>query len=253
LAARDPAFTSTQVWDFTAHELVRAAVMLVAWGEPGRARAFLLRIAQVAPDAAEQAIAARLTLALGMPDTAVFIGRRMGLEGRMLPVDGWPIPVELPDTSVDPAVMLALIRQESSFDHGVVSPAGARGLMQLMPATADEVSRQVGGPPATPVSLLTDPAQNMKLGGTYFRGLLSHFDGSLPLAIAAYNAGPNKVDEWLATYGDPRHGAIDMIDWIEMIPYGETRNYVQRVLEAVVIYRARRGESGPAVLAQWMP
>ena len=247
----DPSFTRDQAWDFTAHELVRAAAILVAWGEPGRARAFLLRMNEVAPTPYEQALCARLALALEMPDTAVFIARRMGLEGEMLPVDGWPMAVEPPSGQVDPAVMLALIRQESSFDHGVVSPAGARGLMQLMPATAQSLAQQIGGAPVTQVSLVTDTAQNMQLGAAYMHGLLDQFAGSLPLAVAAYNAGPSKVNQWLSDNGDPRTGAIDMVDWIELIPYGETRNYVQRVLENVVIYRARRGET--TQVAQWSP
>jgi soluble lytic murein transglycosylase len=253
LAARDPAFTSDQAWNFAAHELVRAAAILVAWGEPGRARAFLLRMNEVAPAPVEQALSARLAHALDMPDTAVFIARRMGLEGRMLPDDGWPAPVDPPSGQVDPAITLGLIRQESSFDHAVVSPAGARGLMQLMPATAENVGRQIGAAPVTQVSLISDPAQNMQLGAAYLHALLDQFGGSLPLAVAAYNAGPSRVTQWLAENGDPRKGGIDMVDWIELIPYGETRNYVQRVLENVTIYRARRHESGPALLAQWSP
>jgi len=147
--------------------------------------------------------------------------------------------------------MFALIRQESSFDHGVVSPAGARGLMQLMPATAQALARQLGAAPVTQVSLVSDPAQNMQLGAAYMRGLLDQFSGSLPLAVAAYNAGPAKVNRWLADNGDPRTGKPEMLDWIELIPYGETRNYVQRVLESVTIYSARRHETGTALLAQW--
>jgi soluble lytic murein transglycosylase len=252
-AAADPTFTGDEAWDFAAHELIRAAAIMVAWGEPGRARAFLLRMSEVAQSPAEQVLSARLALALGMPDAAVFIARRMGLEGRMLPRDGWPMPVDPPATQVDPAVMFALMRQESSFDHGVVSPAGARGLMQLMPGTADAIARQIGAAPATQVSLVTDTAQNMQLGAAYLQGLLDQFSGSLPLAVAAYNAGPARVKQWLADNGDPRTGKVDMVDWIELIPFGETRNYVQRVLENVTIYRARLHEAGVALLAQWSP
>jgi soluble lytic murein transglycosylase len=254
-AAHDPAYTRDQAWNFTANELVRAAVILLAWGEPGRARAFLLRMQEVAPDEVEQALAARLALAMDMPDAAVAIARRMGAEGRMLPRDGWPMAVDPPHASaaggVDPAVTLAVIRQESSFDHAVVSPAGALGLMQLMPATASLVARQLGDPSVTQVSLLTDPAQNMQLGGAYMQGLLAQFGGCLPLAVAAYNAGPGRVMQWLVQYGDPRTGQIDMVDWIELIPFNETRNYVERVLENVVIYRARRHEGDTTLLAQW--
>ena len=232
---------------------MRAALLLTAWHEPGRARAFLLRMAEVAPDAAAQSLAARLALALDLPETAVFIARRMGLEGRMLPRAGWPMPVHPPaDGPVDPAVVLALIRQESSFDRGVVSPAGARGLMQLLPGTAEQVAHTLGAS-VTRVALTTDPARNMQLGTAYLAGLLARYHGSLPLAVAAYNAGPHRVDQWLAETGPPTGGAAGMVDWIEQIPYGETRNYVQRVLENVVIYLARRGETDAALTAQWMP
>jgi len=254
-AAHDPGFTRDEAWAFAAHELVRAAAILVAWGEPGRARAFLLRMAEVAPDEVEQALAARLALAMDMPDVAVTIARRMGAEGRMLPQDGWPEAVEPPQApsggGIDQAVTLAVIRQESSFDHAVVSPAGALGLMQLMPATAALVAQQLGDHAVTQVSLLTDPARNMQLGEAYMQQLLGQFGGCLPLAVAAYNAGPGRVTQWLADYGDPRTPQIDMVDWIELIPFNETRNYVERVLENVVIYRARRHEDDTTLLAQW--
>ena len=151
------------------------------------------------------------------------------------------------------------MRQESSFEVGVISPAGARGLMQLMPATAQIVSRQLGES-TSPAALTSDPDQNMRLGTAYFAGLMDRFGGALPFAAAGYNAGPNRVDTWLAENGDPRGqiqgagnsaGQIDMIDWIELIPINETRNYVQRVLENVVVYRAKRGETTPTLVAEW--
>jgi soluble lytic murein transglycosylase len=151
---------------------------------------------------------------------------------------------------VDTAVALGLIRQESSFDSSTISPAGARGLMQLMPGTAATVAHQIGIT-TTPVALVFDPRQNMRLGTAYLREMLDRYGGSLPMAFAAYNAGPRRVDQWLAENGDPRAGPIDMIDWIELIPFGETRDYVQRVLENVVIYRARLGEATPTLLPQW--
>ena len=250
-ALHDPAYTRDEVLAFTDHEVVRAAAMLAAWGDTHRARAFLLRMDELAADPADRALTARLALRLGLPDTAVFVARRMGRDGLSLPEAGWPPAAEPPDQQVDPAVALGVIRQESSFDIGAVSPSGARGLMQLMPFTAQAVAKQVGVATSL-VSLTSDPSHNMRLGTAYLRQMLDRFDGSLPLAIAAYNAGPHRVDQWLAENGDPRVGPIDMLDWIELIPFNETRNYVQRVLENVVIYRARRGETTPTLLAQWM-
>ena len=250
MAVHDPSFTRDQVLAFTDREVVRAAAMLVAWNDPHRARAFLLRMDELAPDPADRALTAEFALRVGLPDTAVFVARRMGRDGLMLPEAGWPIAAEPPDGPVDPALALGIIRQESSFDIGAVSPSGARGLMQLMPFTADAVAKQIGSPSSL-VSLTENPAQNMRLGTAYIEEMLQRFNNSLPLAIAAYNAGPHRIDEWLPEYGDPRTSAIDMVDWIELIPFNETRNYVQRVLENVVVYQARRGETAPTILAQW--
>ena len=249
-ALHDPAYTRDQVLAFTDREVVRAAAMLVAWNDPHRARAVpaadgrtCARSCRPHPDGAVRA-------AVGLPDTAVFVARRMGRDGLALPEAGWPIAAEPPDGPVDASVALGLIRQESSFDIGAVSPSGARGLMQLMPFTAQAVAKQIGTATSLP-TLTSDPAHNMRLGTAYLREMLDRFDNSLPLAVAAYNAGPHRVDQWLAENGDPRVGPIDMLDWIELIPINETRNYVQRVLENVVIYRARRGETTPTLLAQW--
>jgi soluble lytic murein transglycosylase len=249
-ALHDPPYTRDEVLVLTDREVVRAAAMLVAWNDPHRARAFLLRMDELAPDPADRALTARLALRLGLPDTAVSVARRMGRDGLVLPEVGWPIAAEPPAGPIDPAVALGLIRQESNFDVGAVSPSGARGLMQLMPSTAQAVAKQAGIATSL-VSLTSDPSHNMRLGTAYLQEMLDRFGNSLPLAVAAYNAGPHRVDEWLAENGDPRAGPIDMLDWIELIPINETRNYVQRVLENVVIYRARRGESTPTLLAQW--
>ena len=249
-ALHDPSWTRDAVLAFTGHEVVRAAAWLVAWGDPQRARAFLLRMDELAPDPADRALTAALALRVALPDMAVFIARRMGRDGLMLPDEGWPMPFVPPAEGLDPAVGLGIMRQESSFDVGAVSPSGARGLMQLMPFTADAVARQLGVGTSL-VALTSDPEHNMRLGTAYLRQMLDQFNGSLPLAVAAYNAGPRRVEQWLAQNGDPRVGPVDMIDWIEQIPIGETRNYVQRVLENITIYRARRGEATPTLLAKW--
>ena len=107
------------------------------------------------------------------------------------------------------------------------------------------------GEPVSLSALTADPGYNMRLGADYLRGLLDRFGGVLPFALAGYNAGPSRVAEWLAANGDPVLGDADMIDWIELIPFNETRNYVQRVIENVVIYRARRRQAAPHPLAKW--
>ncbi|MCB1645471.1 MAG: lytic transglycosylase domain-containing protein, partial [Pseudomonadales bacterium] len=128
--------------------------------------------------------------------------------------------------------------QESMFDAKAQSPVGALGLMQLMPATARETARKMGVA-HNDVWLTTNPNHNIQLGSRYLDQMLARYNNAYPLAIAAYNAGPGRVDSWLETFGDPRTGAVDWIDWIEMMPIYETRNYVQRVMESVYVYRLR--------------
>jgi soluble lytic murein transglycosylase len=239
----DPVWTPETAQAFTGHEVLRAAAWLIAWGEHERARIFLLRVDELSPNPAERALVAAFALRAGVPDSAVFVARRMGRDGIALPRMGWPSPFT-PPAPPDQAFSLGIMRQESSFDIGAVSPSGARGLMQLMPATAQSVARQLGTPVSLP-GLTEDAAQNMRLGTAYLQEVLTHFDDCLPLAAAAYNAGPGRVGQWLAQNGDPRVGPIDMVDWIELIPVGETRNYVQRVIENVTIYRAQRNDPAP--------
>ncbi len=235
---------------FVSRELARAARLLNEAGERGRARLFLLRMEQLSPDAADRAQTAALAAAIGRPDVGVEISRRVGpKDGATLLEAGWPAPFSPPtDAGVERALALALMRQESNFDPGAVSPVGARGLMQLMPATARNTAKRIGI--ATQPALLTsDPRHNMTLGTAYLADQLAAFDQAIPLALAAYNAGPNRVTQWLADNGDPRvpasQGGADPIDWVERIPFNETRNYVQRVVESTMVYRARFDESGP--------
>jgi soluble lytic murein transglycosylase len=130
------------------------------------------------------------------------------------------------------------VRTESAFDQEAMSGVGARGLMQLMPGTAQLISKQQQLPYSID-RLTSDGLYNLTLGQAYIAKLLDDFGGSYALAIAAYNAGPGRVRQWLHDYGDPRGKQIDMVDWIEAIPFTETRLYVQRVLESVQIYRGQ--------------
>jgi soluble lytic murein transglycosylase len=239
----DPTWTRDTAIAFTEHEVLRAAAWLIAWGDPSRARVFLTRMDELAPIPAERTLTAVFALSAGMPDGAVFVARRMGRDGLALPHAGWPTPYD-PAAPPDPAFSLGIMRQESSFDIGAVSPSGARGLMQLMPPTAQAVAKQLGIPVSLP-ALTSDASHNIRLGTAYLQEVLERFDNCLPLAAAAYNAGPHRVAQWLNENGDPRTGPIDMVDWIELIPVGETRNYVQRVTENVVIYRAARHDPAP--------
>jgi soluble lytic murein transglycosylase len=129
----------------------------------------------------------------------------------------------------------AIARQESEFDINRISHAGARGVMQLMPGTANEQAGKMGMSYMS-ASLTTDPQYNIRLGDGYFARMMDYYGGSYPLAVAAYNAGAGNVNKWLRANGDPRQGGIDWLRWIEEIPIFETKNYVQRVLENAVVY-----------------
>lgn len=252
IADGEPSFTSADALDFALMELPRASALLVQMNDPHDAAIFLNRLGQVAADDRTRELAAKLALGLGLPQSAVAIARIAGVSGQMLVREGWPTPVTLPSTAVEPAIAYGIMRQESSFDPTAVSGSGAMGLMQLMPSTARRTAKQSGLPDLN----LFDPSQNMALGSFYLAGLIQQFGNCLPLAIAAYNAGPNNVANWLAENGDPELGAhpggANIIDWIEEIPFAETRNYVQRVTESIVIYRALLTGTSDDPLTPWL-
>ncbi|NKE47298.1 lytic transglycosylase domain-containing protein [Roseomonas frigidaquae] len=233
-----------QAAGFLGREMVRAVVALADLGQSDRARMFLLRLEELSPDAGDRWLIARLGVAIRRPDHAVWIARRAGADGVILLEDGWPTPYPTPNEGAEPALVNAITRQESNFDLSAVSSANARGPMQLLPSTAAGVARRLGVPHSTAM-LTTDAAHNLRLGSAFIGQMLERFGGAMPLAAAGYNAGPGRVDQWLGTYGDPRSpSGPHVLDWIEQIPFGETRNYVQRVIENVVIYRARNPATG---------
>ncbi len=159
-------------------------------------------------------------------------------------IDSWAYPVRgLPDWKqigkpVEKALVFGLSRQESEFNPQAGSKAGAQGLMQLMPGTAKIIAKQYRIPYAQ-AKLKGDPAYNVKLGAAHLADLVEDFGGSYVLTLVAYNAGPRRAREWVAEYGDPRAGQVDAIDWVESIPFMETRQYVQKVLQNVHVYRSR--------------
>jgi len=153
---------------------------------------------------------------------------------------GYPRPETEQDFPIERALTLAIIRQESEFDPEAESPAGALGMMQLLPGTAKETARKISLPYEG--SQLTSPNYNMRLGSNYLARMINAYDGSYVMAIAAYNAGPGNVRKWTQQFGTPGTNAYDAINWIEKIPFYETRNYVQRVLENLQVYRALEGK-----------
>lgn len=186
----------------------------------------------------------------GYTEIAVRLAKALGYDGNLVLAYSHPV-LNLPafsgaGTPPPPAMVLALIRQESEFDAYAVSGAGAQGIMQVMPATA-KVRAKTAGLPFRPDALVGDTEYNIKLGTSELSEMLARYNGSAILAFAAYNAGPGNASRWIRTIGDPRLPGVDPIDWIERIPFGETRNYVARLIENMGAYRARlAGGSAPS-------
>ena len=251
VAVADPAARGR----WMARETVQAARFLGQIGQWRDQTAFVRQIANDAETPADHQFAIELAREIGRPDLAVMAGRsasQRGIGG--LVASGYPtVPVPSGYES-NWTLIHAISRQESQFDRAAVSSAGARGTMQLMPATAREQGGKMGLA-FTPEQLSSDPAISIMLGSSYFQRLYGVY-GSYPLAIAAYNAGGGNVNKWLRANGDPRTGQVDWIDWIEAIPYAETRNYVQRVLENAVVYEtlnpARAISRSPAKLSWYL-
>lgn len=248
-----PQIDQRRVQEFAQREMARVVTTLAELGDTRRTRVFLLRLRAVSADAQDRLLTVRLANHIGRPDHAVWVARGSAIEGDVLLPEGWPTPFRVPVTSPEPAFIFSVTRQESNFDTEAVSSANARGLMQLLPSTAQLVARRLGM--NFRVEMLTaDPQTNIKLGAAYLDEMLGRFEGSLVMAAAAYNAGPRRVDEWLVTYGNPLRGERDLLDWMEMIPFSETRNYVQRIVEGAVIYRARQNPpmTAPHPMASWL-
>jgi len=252
-ALQTPAIDQRRTRQFSDRELARVVTLLAELGDTRRTRVFLMRLQALSSDWQDRLLTVRLANHIGRPDHAVWVARRSAIEGDMMLPEGWPIPFRSPVTTPEPAFILSVVRQESNFDTEAISSANARGLMQLLPSTAQTVARRIGINHRLE-ALTSEPQTNIRLGAAYLDELLKRFDGSLVLAAAAYNAGPRRVEEWLQTYGDPRRGERDLLDWIELIPFAETRNYVQRVVEGAVIYRTRLTPPANAAhpMASWL-
>ncbi|MBV9931223.1 MAG: lytic transglycosylase domain-containing protein [Alphaproteobacteria bacterium] len=221
---------------FQARSLVQAAKALGQMGRYADQTLFVRAIAQSAATDGERVLAADLARSLGRLDLGVWVAREARTKGATFYArPGFPdVPLE-PGWSRYWSLAQAITRQESSFDRQAVSHAGALGMMQLMPGTANETARKMGLPYSRG-RLTSDPSYNMTLGTGYFSTILDQWGGNVPLAVASYNAGAGNVRKWVAQNGDPRLPGTDMVRWIEEIPFQETRNYVQRVLENAVVY-----------------
>jgi soluble lytic murein transglycosylase len=243
----DPGVTPAERQAFNARGPVAAARLFGEVGERGRQTLFLKALADNAKTSAEELLVSELAASLGRTDYALIASRGELADGPP-PIMRFAFP-QLPlhsNQAHNWTMIHAITRQESRFDQGAVSHAGARGLMQLMPGTARETAGKIGTA-YRPEAITGDPAYNILLGSTYYSNLVDQWGGNHVLAVASYNAGPGNVRKWINANGDPRLPGADIIRWIEEIPIFETRNYVQRVLENAVVYdRLRPRTAGGA-------
>ncbi len=236
--------------EFERGELVRIIRILDRVGATKLKQPFLRQVLRSAVSPGERLLATELALEIGDRRSAVSNARKAHQIGDPIVPAGYPLVTIPPVRSgkVDPpedALLLAVIRQESQFHERAKSHAGARGLMQLMPRTARLTARKLRVR-YVKAKLTRDPAYNIRLGRAYLSGLLGNFSGHYALALAGYNAGPHRVAKWIKLFGDPRSEGVDALDWVESIPFRETRNYVQRVLENLQVYRWRLGKGNLA-------
>ncbi len=241
----EPAPSADGAQRFARRDLVQAARLLHEIDRAdsaGRVGLFLRRMAKDTTDPADWPLLGRLAIELNRPDEAIFIAKQAFQAGVVLSSSGYPEISLRSNVGIERALALSLIRQESTFNNKIVSSAGARGLMQLMPNTSKRLAHKLKlRRPPTDARLSEDNDYNILIGTAEIQELIDSYRGSYILAIAGYNAGSGRIDDWLGIYGDPRNPGVDAIDWIESIPFAETRNYVQRILEATQVYRARFG------------
>ena len=230
---------------FAQSSVLATAMLLAKAGDRSLAKRFVLHLGE-GLDPAGLAQLAEAALAMGEPHIALLVAKAAAERGVILPRAYYPAPEFVPDDlAVSRALALAITRRESEFDPEAQSSAGARGLMQLMPGTAAKEAKELGLPYAL-AKLTADPAFNVALGSSYLAEMAAEFGPSVALIAAGYNAGPGRPRDWIRKFGDPRSPEVDVVDWVESIPFAETRTYVMRVAESVVIYRARlKGVAGP--------
>lgn len=235
---------------FLRQDSVRAALVLHSAGHYDLTRRFLTHASETMTTT-ERAALGELAIDLQLPNTALKIGKEAAKSGVVIPRAYYPITdLATFRSNIDPALTMSIARQESELFAQARSSVGALGLMQVMPATAKAVAKglDIG---FSQDRLLNDWQYNATLGNEYLDQMLKRYSGSTVLAAAAYNAGPHRADRWIREYGDPRSPNIDAVDWIETIPFNETRNYVMRVNESMFTYRARISGRTPALnLAQ---
>ena len=236
----DSNFSKEYEKEFRKNKLINHVILLTELDASQLAKDIIKYLATLNVEKGSEVLAAKLATEVERYDFAIQISKQASYEKRFYNKYNYPIinTPKIVNNKIMPnqEVVLAIIRQESEFDRRANSWAGARGMMQLMKYTAKIVAKQAKLPYS--ISRLTkDPEYNIKLGSYYFNSLMENYNGVFPFAIAAYNAGPNRVKTWRRINGDPSKGQLSYVNWIELIRFKETRNYVQRVLENINVYK----------------
>jgi soluble lytic murein transglycosylase len=233
--------TQAQRTAFNNRSLVQAIRLLGQQNRPSEQALFVRALAEALDNDGDRNLAVEFAQQVRRPDLPVWTARMARVKGSMFyvrqayPTLGNSVPGDLWSLSH------GIARQESSYDPYAVSHAGARGMMQLMPGTAREQAGKMGVGYDS-YRLVSDPDYNVMLGSAYFRRMMNMWGGNVPLAVASYNAGYGNVRKWVNAYGDPR-SQVDVLKWIEAIPFSETKAYVQRVIENSVVYDSMRAGS----------
>jgi soluble lytic murein transglycosylase len=235
-----PQYVTTQLQRdaFNSRRLVQAVRLLGQQGRSTEQALFVKALAESLDNDSDRNLAVQLGEQIGRQDLAVWTSRLARVKGSMFYVRQAYPTLRASLSGELWSLAHGISRQESSFDPYAISHAGARGMMQLMSGTARDETRKMGVG-FDDYRLISDPSYNVMIGSSYFQRLLNTWGGSVPLAVAAYNAGSGNVRKWIDRYGDPR-SQVDMLKWIEAIPYNETRAYVQRVIENSVVYDSMR-------------
>lgn len=250
LNVRYPKPTSADRKNFASREYIQAIKKLELSGHAWRSDRLYRQAAQQLTSPGELALLAAMAEKRGNYQLALQVGKigyRRGLDVAALAFPLGAIPKNANISGTGTALAYSIARQESTFNKAAISPANARGLLQLLPATAKKVA-QTHGLKYSKSRLTTDAAYNATLGAHFLNEQITNFNGSYIMTFIGYNAGPRRVPQWISRFGDPRGKSIeDVVDWVEMIPYTETRNYVQRVMENYQVYKVRLGQKADIV------
>ena len=236
----DTTFSKDYEKEFNKNRLIKHVILLKELDQTQFSKDIIKHLAEINIEKGSEILTAKLATKIERYDFAIQVSKKASYQKRFYNDFNYPIistPREINKKLMPkPELILSIIRQESEFDRRANSYVGAKGMMQLMKYTAKLVAKQ-SKLPYSISGLTKDPEYNIKLGSYYFQTLLDQYDNVYPFAIAAYNAGPNRVKTWRRVNGDPSKNELSYINWIELIRFKETRNYVQRVLENVNVYK----------------